>query len=148
MFQGSVYAGKTISVPTAKLISFHVTEMVVVPALKECSALMMDREAICVTVQLACRNVKLNAIPIHVCINPHVLLFRMGSSVSVLVDQGKSAIVNTTTVIHTLVKMVEHAWISWEGMSVSVLWDGLETDVNLTLMTVSLLHVRMVEHVL
>ena len=34
----------------------------------------------------------------------------MGSSVSVLVDQGKSVIVNTTTVIHTLVKMVEHAW--------------------------------------
>ena len=38
--------------------------------------------------------------------------------------------------------------ISWEGMSVSVLWDGLETDVNLTLMTVPLLHVRMVEPVL
>ena len=100
MFQGSIYAGKTISVPTAKLvgysytsshpiqttwclttlslyicaqISFHVTEMVVVPALKECSALMMDREATCVTVLLMCRNVKLNVIPIHVCINPHVL---------------------------------------------------------------------------
>ncbi|CAI8025224.1 Delta-like protein B [Geodia barretti] len=103
-----------------------------------------------VTVQLAplMWNVKLNVIPIHVCINPPVLLFRMGLSVSVLVDQGKSAIVNTTTVIHTLVRMVEHAWISWEGMSVSVLWDGLETDVNLTLMTVLLLHVRMVEHVL
>ena len=38
--------------------------------------------------------------------------------------------------------------ISWEGMCVSVLRDGLETDVNLTLTTVPLLHVRMVEHVL
>ena len=56
-------------------ISFHVTEMLVVPALKECSALMMDREATYVTVQLAplMWNVKLNVIPVHVCINPPVL---------------------------------------------------------------------------
>ena len=38
-----------------------------------------------------------------------------------------------------------HCRMGWEGMSVSVAWDGLETGVKLTLMSASLHHVRMVE---